>query len=280
MPRLAKMSEGIRVWDIAAGQEHTLLLADGDCFQPILYYSGKQVTQEGSSPQTNGVYTQQPVLLPFCMNRKDIDFPVLQLGYVSSVFSGGQSCLALADRNIMGYIASLHELASAERKYYCRLSSIKSQILRPLLGLDIIVDGTDGFSYFVCRYWKTVGDFLVMGGFQALVKPSLDFFGKSPELLQRLAETNDESVPLSDLLLALFALPIKHLHEYGRVLLKLATCFEVGSLRKPTRRLICESSNKALTLQSAGRFSVNWFILFNDALVHAQVSESYMRNVE
>lgn len=46
------------------------------------------------------------------------------------------------------------------------------------------------------------------------------------------------------------------------------------SLRKPHRRLICESSNKALTLQNAGRFSVNWFILFNDALVHAQVSST------
>ncbi|MGH0117624.1 UNVERIFIED_CONTAM: hypothetical protein FKN15_041816 [Acipenser sinensis] len=380
VPRLAKMSEGIRVWDIAAGQEHTLLLADGDCFQPILYYSGKQVTQEGSSPQTNGVYTQQPVLLPFCMNRKDIDFPVLQLGYVSSVFSGGQSCLVLADRNVMGYISSLHELASAERKFYCRLSSIKSQILRPLLGLENLCTALGTASSLLLQtmasqfsklcyltgqhvaslnlflhstkevkglgmlehsvifvdiykkqvhsigtlagkslqttawYWKTVGDFLVMGGFQALVKPSLDFFDKSPELLQRLAETNDESVPLSDLLLTLFDLPVRHLHEYGRVLLKLATCFEVStadyqklqdgsskyealaihlkrkrkeaeytyhfwkrfpgkmtdSLRKPSRRLICESSNKALTLQSAGRFSVNWFILFNDALVHAQ----------
>lgn len=47
------------------------------------------------------------------------------------------------------------------------------------------------------------------------------------------------------------------------------------SLRKPHRRLICESSNKALTLQNAGRFSVNWFILFNDALVHAQVSPTH-----
>lgn len=43
------------------------------------------------------------------------------------------------------------------------------------------------------------------------------------------------------------------------------------SLRKPERRLLCESSNRALSLQHAGRFSVNWFILFNDVLVHAQV---------
>lgn len=59
----------------------------------------------------------------------------LQLGYVSSVFAGGQSCLALADQNVMGFIASLHELAAAERKFYCRLSNVKGQVLRPLLAL-------------------------------------------------------------------------------------------------------------------------------------------------
>uniref|UniRef100_A0AAQ6IBX4 VPS9 domain-containing protein n=1 Tax=Anabas testudineus TaxID=64144 RepID=A0AAQ6IBX4_ANATE len=141
-----------------------------------------------------------------------------------------------------------------------------------------------------------------------------DFFGKGPELLQRLSECSEENPSMADLLVALFYLPARHLHEYDRLLLKLGTCFEVSSsdyqklqdsrskfealdlqlkrkrkeaeytfhfwksfpgkmtdsLRKPHRRLICESSNKALTLQNAGRFSVNWFILFNDALVHAQ----------
>ncbi|KAA8579632.1 hypothetical protein FQN60_006725, partial [Etheostoma spectabile] len=159
-----------------------------------------------------------------------------------------------------------------------------------------------------------VGNFQVMGGFQTLTKPSLDFFGKNPELLKRLSECSEENPTMADLLVALFFLPTHHLHEYGRLLLKLATCFEVcsneyqvlqdscskfesltqllkrkrkdadytchfwksfpgkmtDSLRKPHRRLICESSNKALTLQNAGRFSVNWFIVFNDALVHAQ----------
>ncbi|XP_035248403.1 alsin isoform X3 [Anguilla anguilla] len=374
VPRLAKMSEGIRVWDVAAGQQHTVLLADGDCFQPILYYSGQQVRDgaPSSTPPETGGYTQQPVLLPFCMN----------LGYVSSVFAGGQSCLALADRNVMGFIASLHELAAAERRFYCKLSNVKSQILRPLLGLEtlgaalgpalnpllqtlaghfsrlchltgqhsvsltgflrrgrqrdvkglVMLEHAATFLDTYKEYCSSVGNFLVMGGFHALAKPSLDFFGKSPELLQRLAESSEESAPLSDLLAALFYLPVRHLHEYGRLLLKLATCFEVvrtqesaathpqctsgmhstldyqklqdgcskyealtlllkkrrkeaeytyhfwksfpgkmtDSLRKPSRRLVCESSNKALTLQNAGRFSVNWFILFNDALVHAQ----------
>lgn len=83
---LPQLSEGIRVWDIAAGENHTLLLADGDCSQPIIYYSGQQVKEEmeeevctKEQPQAEagkdaeqlvegGGYTKQPVLLPFCMN--------------------------------------------------------------------------------------------------------------------------------------------------------------------------------------------------------------------
>ncbi|XP_068165024.1 alsin isoform X2 [Antennarius striatus] len=374
IPRLAKLSEGIRVWDVSAGEKHTLLLADGDCIQPIIYYSGQQVREEteesavresgrrdegeGEETQAGGGFTQQPVLLPFCMN----------LRYVSNVFAGGQQCMALSDRNVMGFIASLHELASAERKFYCRLCGIKTQIIRPLLELEslssalgqvvlgllltltgrfsrlclltgrhaasltanlrrgrdvdglLVLDNTSVFLDSYHEYCVAVGNFLVMGGFQTLTKPSLDFFGKNVELLQRLLESSQENADAADLLVALFYIPTRHLHEYGRLLLKLATCFEVSSqdyqrlqdscskfeylslqlkrlrkdaeytfhfwksfpgkmtdsLRKPHRRLICESSNKALTLQNAGRFSVNWFILFNDALVHAQFSTHHV----
>lgn len=44
-------------------------------------------------------------------------------------------------------------------------------------------------------------------------------------------------------------------------------------LRLPQRRVVCESSNRSLTLQNAGRFSNHWFILFSDALVHTQVNK-------
>uniref|UniRef100_A0A3Q1G4H7 Alsin Rho guanine nucleotide exchange factor ALS2 b n=1 Tax=Acanthochromis polyacanthus TaxID=80966 RepID=A0A3Q1G4H7_9TELE len=345
VPRLAKMSEGIRVWDISAGEKHTLLLADGDCIQPIIYYSGQQVKEE----QQTGDYTQQPVLLPFCMN----------LGYVSSVFAGGRRCVALSDRNVMGFIASLHELASAERKFYCKLCSIKSQIIRPLLELGNVVLGVlqtlagrfsilchltgqhaasltanlrrgrevknllilDHAGIFLEAYREYVSDLFLDGFTLWTLKPVKPyFFGKSPELIQKLSECSEENPVMADLLVALFYLPTRHLHEYGRLLLKLATCFEVSSsdyqklqdscskfeasalqlkrkrkeadytfnfwksfpgkmtdsLRKPHRRLVCESSNKALTLQNAGRFSVNWFILFNDALVHAQFSTHHI----
>ncbi|XP_061632291.1 alsin isoform X1 [Phyllopteryx taeniolatus] len=359
VPRLAKLSEGIRVWDVSAGERHTLLLADGDCIQPILYYSGEQVkedTQESrikkEEEELYDSYTQQPVLLPFCMN----------LGFVSSVFAGGRQCVALSDKNEMGFIASFHELASTERKFYCKLCSIKTQVLSPLLELEslssnlgpmilrllqtlasqfgqlchltgqhavsvtanlrhshsikslFVLNHTRIFLDTYDEYCSTLDYFQVMGGFLALTKPSLDLFGKSPELLQRLAECCEGNLTVVELLVMLFCLPTLHLQEYGRLLLKLATCFEVcsndyqrlqescskfealdlllkrrrkeaeytflfwkgfpgkmtDSLRKPHRRLICESSNKALTLQNAGRFSVNWFILFNDALVHAQ----------
>uniref|UniRef100_A0A8C2IJ11 Alsin Rho guanine nucleotide exchange factor ALS2 b n=1 Tax=Cyprinus carpio TaxID=7962 RepID=A0A8C2IJ11_CYPCA len=361
LPHLTKLSDGIRVWDIGAGQQHTLLLADGDCIQPILYYSGqqvKEVMEQTEEEEQTGEYTQQPVLLPFCMN----------LGYVSSVCAGGRTCAALTDRNVMGFIASLHELAAAERKYYCKLNNINSLLLQPLLKLDslssslgqssagllqnligrlgrlsqltgqnsasltsflrrsrdirdlVIIDDAHLFLDTYSEYCSAVGDLLVMGGFQALVKPCHDVFGKGAEVVQKLSKCSEEGLPLADILAHLFYLPIKHLHDYGRLLLKLATCYEVSSvdyqklqdacskyesmtlhlkrrrkdaeytlhfwktfpgkmsesLRKPSRRLICESSNKALTLQNAGRFSVNWFILFNDALVHAQFSTHHV----
>uniref|UniRef100_A0A8C2X7U5 Alsin Rho guanine nucleotide exchange factor ALS2 n=1 Tax=Cyclopterus lumpus TaxID=8103 RepID=A0A8C2X7U5_CYCLU len=346
VPRLAKLSEGIRVWDISAGERHTLLLADGDCFRPIIYYSGQQVKEEAKESHV-----------------KNIFIFVFQLGYVSNVFAGGQCCVALSDMNVMGFIASLHELASAERKFYCKLCNIKTQIIRPLLdsalgqaatGLlhtlvgrfsllchltgqhaasltanlrrvrDVnsllVLDHASIFLDSYNEYCSAVGNFQVMGGFHTLTKPSLDFFGKSPELLKRLSECSEENPTMADLLVVLFYLPTRHLHEYGRLLLKLATCFEVcsndyqklqdscskfealalnlkrkmkdadytfhfwksfpgkmtDSLRKPHRRLICESSNKALTLQNAGRFSVNWFIVFNDSLVHAQFSTHHV----
>ncbi|XP_051986364.1 alsin [Xyrauchen texanus] len=360
IPNLTKLSEGIRVWDIGAGQQHTLLLADGDCMQPILYYSGQQVKEEVEQmgEEQTGEYTQQPVLLPFCMN----------LGYLSSVCAGGQTCATLADCNVMDFIASLHELAAAERKYYCKLSHIKSLLLQPLLKLDslsstlgqssagllqnligrlgrlsqltgqnsaslssilrrsrdirglVLLDDAHLFLATYSEYCTAFGDLLVMGGFQALVKPCHDVFGKGAEVVQRLSECSEEGLPLADNLAHLFNLPLKHLHEYGRLLLKLATCYEMNSvdyqrlqdacskyesmalhlkrrrkeaeftlnfwktfpgkmtdsLRKPSRRLICESSNKDLTLQNSGRFSVNWFILFNDALVHAQFSTHHV----
>ncbi|XP_078259641.1 alsin isoform X2 [Rhinoraja longicauda] len=358
VPRLAKIPEGVCVWDVAAGQGHTLFLADGEFFQPIVYYSGQEVSHNTRNTEHNPIHTKQPVLLSACS----------KFGYINSLFAGGQRCLSLADRNVMGYIASCHELASSERTFHCKLNDMKNRILRPLLGLDnlpsalgltlsqLLQDAASKFSklcYLIGQHSFTlnkflhgskdvktlvmldhskifldtfkefsisVGNFVVVGGFQALAKPTMELFSKNLQTLQKLSEVMDENTPAADLLHILFYMPSNHLHEYARLLLKLATCFEVtskeyhklqevscqfealglhlkkkrkeaeytysfwktfpgkmtGSLRKPERRLICESSNRSLTLQHAGRFSINWFILFNDALVHAQFSTHHI----
>ncbi|XP_003227382.2 alsin [Anolis carolinensis] len=354
VPRLAKVCGDNNIWNIAAGPDYSLFLIDGDDFQPSLYYSGRQEKGKDYSLSEESCF-KSPTLLLDCS----------KLGYISSVAAGGSNCLALVDKNIMGYIASLHELASTERQFYSKLSSIKSQVLRPLLGLDnlgapstvqLLQEVASKFSklcYLIgqhgasltdflqglkeaknlailkhsslflesyTEYCTSLTNFLVMGGFALLAKPAVDFLSKNLALLQDLSETNEESCPLVEVLNALFFLPLRRLHNYARVLLKLATCFEVtspeyqslqdssscyealavhlsrkrkeaeytlgfwktfpgkmtDSLRKPERRLICESSNRALSLQHAGRFSVNWFILFNDALVHAQFSTHHI----
>ncbi|KAH0621650.1 hypothetical protein JD844_023179 [Phrynosoma platyrhinos] len=314
VPRLAKVCHDNNIWNIAAGPDYSLFLIDGEDFQPSLYYSGQEEKGKDDFSSEESCF-KSPTLLLNCS----------KVGYISSMAAGGSNCLALVDKNIMGYIASLHELASMERQFYSKLSAIKSQVLRPLLGLDnlgaastvqLLQEMASKFS----KYCTSLTNYLVMGGFALLAKPAVDFLSKNQALLQDLSETNEEAYPLVEVLNDLFFLPFRRLHNYARVLLKLATCFEVtspeyqslqdssscyealavhlsrkrkeaeytlgfwktfpgkmtDSLRKPERRLICESSNRALSLQHAGRFSVNWFILFNDALVHAQFSTHHI----
>ncbi|XP_026231827.1 alsin-like isoform X2 [Anabas testudineus] len=366
VPQQAKLSDGLRVWDVSAGQSHSLLLADGDCVQPILLYCGQQesVTAQRERQQQNErpfqrspnrveSYRVRPTLLPFCM----------EMDYISTVCSGGQSCALLADQNVMGFISAIHELASRERHFYCWLSSVRKLLLTPLRsreglypslgepcthlffslcerfvrlsaligrhsaslsyflhdaqGRDVtslpLLTHTEHFLDIYKEYCSAVGDFEVMGGFQSLQKLSHECLGLQQTTLTQLCVA-DKSVNGDVDLVALFYWPLQQLHQYSRVLLKLASCYEVltveyqslhqGScqyeslslsmlkkkkeaettllfwkthsakntevLRLPKRRVVCESSNRSLTLQNAGRFSNHWFILFNDALVHTQ----------
>ncbi|XP_029980633.1 alsin-like isoform X2 [Sphaeramia orbicularis] len=367
VPKQAKLSEGLRVWGVSAGQSHSLLLADGDCVQPVLLYCGQQQestpaqnersnqSQRSSkrSPNRAESYTVRPTLMPVCM----------EMGYISSVYSGGQSCAVLADQNIMGFISAIHELASRERQFYCWLSSVKKLLLTPIrnressyssLGepcthlffdlcekfarLSVLIGRhSTSLSYFLhdvqgCdvtllpllmhtehfldvfkEYCSSVGDFQVMGGFQSLHKLSLECLGSQQAWPSQLCPSDQSTSGDLDLVSLLYW-PLQQLHQYSRVLLKLASCYDVLTveyqslhqgcsqyealslsllrkkkdaettfifwkthsgkttefLRLPQRRVMCESSNRSLTVQNAGRFSNHWFILFNDALVHTQ----------
>ncbi|XP_049905725.1 alsin-like isoform X1 [Epinephelus moara] len=367
VPQQAKLSDGLRVWDVSAGQSHSLLLADGECVQPVLLYCGQQ--QEPTSAQTERSkqsqrssqrspsraesYTVRPALLPSC----------IEMGYISTVRSGGQTCVVLADQNMMGFISAIHELASRERQFYCWLSSVKKLLLTPLrnresvspsLGepcthlffslcesfvrLSILIGRhstslsyllhdvqacdvtslsllthTEHFLDIYKEYCSSVGNFQVMGGFQSLHKLSLECLGSKQTTLAQLC-VSDQSASGDVDLVSLLYWPLQQLHQYSRVLLKLAACYDVLTteyqclqqgcsqydslsmsllrkkkeaettflfwkthsgkttevLRLPQRRVVCESSNRTLTLQNAGRFSNHWFILFNDTLVHTQ----------
>ncbi|XP_036899493.1 alsin isoform X3 [Sturnira hondurensis] len=343
-PLCVKCLDGKEVIHLEAGAYHSLALT-----------AKSQVYSWGSNTFGQLGHSDFPTTVP----------RLAKLGYISRVTAGKDSYLALVDKNIMGYIASLHELATTERRFYSKLSDIKSQILRPLLSLEnlgtastvqllqevasrfsklcyligqhgaslssflhgikearslVILKHASLFLDSYTEYCTSITNFLVMGGFQLLAKPAIDFLNKNQELLQDLSEVTDENTQLIEILNTLFFMPTRRLHNYAEVLLKLATCFEVtspeyqklqdssscyeslalhlgrkrkeaeytlgfwktfpgkmtDSLRKPERRLLCESSNRALSLQHAGRFSVNWFILFNDALVHAQFSTHHV----
>ncbi|KAM4561620.1 alsin-like isoform 1-T2 [Fundulus diaphanus] len=128
LPQHAKLSDGLRVWDVSAGQSHSLLLADGDCVQPVLLYCGQQSEKPQSpssghsSPSRAESYAVRPSLLPFC----------IEMNYISSVCSGGQTCAALTDQNVMGFIAAIHELASRERRFSCWMSDVRKVLISPL----------------------------------------------------------------------------------------------------------------------------------------------------
>uniref|UniRef100_A0A667WYP8 Alsin Rho guanine nucleotide exchange factor ALS2 n=1 Tax=Myripristis murdjan TaxID=586833 RepID=A0A667WYP8_9TELE len=335
VPQLTKLSEGLRVWDVSAGLSHSLLLADGDCVQPIIFYCGQQRQQEAEP--AGG---QSPVCVCVCA----------QMGYVSSVCGGGQSCAALADQNVMGFVAALHELASSERQQFCWLSAVRRSVLQPALSRGDEHRRFVRLCVLIGRHSVSLSSFLWDARRRDVTSLPLlthaDLFldayrqqcfvkiknlslslslslrqavGVQQASLSQLLGDSDGVVADVDLV-QLFYRPLQQLHQYSRLLLKLATCYDVVSaeylslhhgfsqyeslsvslwrrkkeaettflfwkthsgkttevLRLPERRVVCESSDRSLTLQNAGRFSNHWFILFNDALVHTQFSSHHV----
>ncbi|KAF3842963.1 hypothetical protein F7725_001812, partial [Dissostichus mawsoni] len=344
VPQQIKLSDGLRVWDLSAGQSHSLLLADGDCVQPVLLYCGQQQEQTSAqseksqqgqrscqrSPNRAESYTVRPSLLPFCM----------EMGYISSVCSVGQRCAVLADQNVMGFISAIHELASRERHFYCWLSSAKKLLLTPLRNKESVCPSLgepcthlffslcESFvrlSVLIGRHSTSLSYFLLeVQSSDVTALPLLthtehfmdiykdECLGSQQTVLAQLCADQSHGGDVD--LVSVFYRPLQQLHQYSRVMLKLAACFDVLTaecqslhqgcnqfdslslsllrkkteaettflfwkshsgkttevLRLPQRRVVCESSNRSLTLQNAGRFSNHWFILFNDTLVHTQ----------
>uniref|UniRef100_A0AAX7TLK5 Alsin Rho guanine nucleotide exchange factor ALS2 a n=1 Tax=Astatotilapia calliptera TaxID=8154 RepID=A0AAX7TLK5_ASTCA len=314
VPQQAKLSDGLRVWDLSAGQSHTLLLADGDCVQPVLLYCGQQKepvqterlnqSESSSKRSPNRVerYTVMPTLLPFC-----IEVCRSKMGYVSSVCSGGQSCAVLADHNVMGFISAIHELASRERHLYCWCSSVRKILLTPLQSLCPVLGEQCSHLFFsLCESFVQLSTLIGqhataltyflhnVQGCDVTTLPLLThteyFIDTYKRCLQEhlnctllcKAETHhcavqsvesngfQSAASSTSCLMSYQSTPgfIKEIYVCDFVLQE--------CLRLPRRRVVCESSNRSLTPQNAGRFSNHWFILFNDALVHTQFSTHHV----
>ncbi|KAG7236167.1 hypothetical protein INR49_001277 [Caranx melampygus] len=288
-PLCIKSLNNKEVVRVAAGAHHSIALTAQS--QPIIYYSGQQVKEGEEESQAkekeeeeerSGGFTPQPVLLPFCMNH---------------CVCRGRRCVALSDRNVMGFIASLHELAAAERKFYCKLCNIKTQIIRPLLELESLSSALGQVTHGLLQ--TLAGRFSLLCHLTGQHATSLTanlrrgrdvkcllildhdsiFLDSYNECASTSSSSDYQKLQDSCSRFEALALQLKRRRKEAEYTFHFWKSFPgkmTDSLRKPHRRLICESSNKALTLQNAGRFSVNWFILFNDALVHAQFSTHHV----
>lgn len=80
---------GDGVWSTAAGPDYSLFLADEENFQPGLYYSGQETTENNLSESNS---TKSPVLLLSCSKVSFISFMLVQC---ILVFFGNSSVLVV-----------------------------------------------------------------------------------------------------------------------------------------------------------------------------------------
>uniref|UniRef100_A0A673AXN5 Alsin Rho guanine nucleotide exchange factor ALS2 a n=1 Tax=Sphaeramia orbicularis TaxID=375764 RepID=A0A673AXN5_9TELE len=330
-PLCIKSLTGEEVIKVAAGSHHSLAVT-AQC--QVYSWGSNMCGQLGhvNSPVT--VPKQAKVKKKKKTHKKN---PKQAMGYISSVYSGGQSCAVLADQNIMGFISAIHELASRERQFYCWLSSVKKLLLTPIrnrgnrTSLKTLREICARFDRRVNKYVHTVAEKIIRPplfssiSFSSfclsclIVCPSSECLGSQQAWPSQLCPSDQSTSGDLDLVSLLYW-PLQQLHQYSRVLLKLASCYDVLTveyqslhqgcsqyealslsllrkkkdaettfifwkthsgkttefLRLPQRRVMCESSNRSLTVQNAGRFSNHWFILFNDALVHTQFSTHHV----
>lgn len=80
---------GDGVWSTAAGPDYSLFLADEEDFQPGLYYSGQETTENNLSESNS---TKSPVLLLSCSKVSFISFMLVQC---ILIFFGNSSVLVV-----------------------------------------------------------------------------------------------------------------------------------------------------------------------------------------
>uniref|UniRef100_T1J5J3 Pleckstrin homology domain-containing family A member 8 n=1 Tax=Strigamia maritima TaxID=126957 RepID=T1J5J3_STRMM len=126
-PQILNLESSAVVWDVAAGNKHTVLLADRGLNTEI-YYCGKQegplvgVEVDGPVPLSGAIGTNTPEIISI----SGCDSNVRQ------VFAGGLSCGCISDNTLPSTAITIRELCAAERCFYQTLTLFKDTVLDPL----------------------------------------------------------------------------------------------------------------------------------------------------
>ncbi|XP_033628839.1 alsin-like isoform X1 [Asterias rubens] len=159
IPKRIKMPNNALVWDAAAGSTHTLLLADGNSFQPDIYYLGKQPSlQELKSEGRTGTPESSPLkeskdsskkrsmssiakapIVKYAARAKQpekLTF-IRKCGWAQYIAAASDLCACITDKNVSGFTSILHELAATERLLHYQLSTVRSTILKAISSSEI-----------------------------------------------------------------------------------------------------------------------------------------------
>ncbi|XP_038072348.1 alsin-like isoform X2 [Patiria miniata] len=166
VPKRIKMPNNALVWDAAAGSTHTLLLADGNSFQPDIYYLGKQPSlqelknegrtgtpensplkesKEASKKRPMSSIAKGPTVKYAARAKQPEKLPFIRkCGWAQFVAAASDLCACITDKNASGFTAILHELAASERLLHYQLTTTRSTIIKALSSPDMnkVLEGT------------------------------------------------------------------------------------------------------------------------------------------
>ncbi|XP_052825972.1 alsin isoform X1 [Octopus bimaculoides] len=258
VPSPVKFVANCLVWDIAAGDNHSLFLTDSGGFHPDVYYSGKQPSENHYSSVTK---TSKPVVLN----------TLRKTGWIRSLQAGGISCGCLVGKSSSGQTATAFELALSERNFYSKLNKIATKFLSPLktsmflcamessyyksvftahidafldltnkigencVQLTRLIRGNEDITHSrmfqkskeLIEYFKNYslrfGDMLAINGFEHCTKIGNSYFEKIQNVFTEiLDESTSEKMNYASTLQRILQYPLHRPNEYGHMINKLS----------------------------------------------------------
>nr|KAG5713439.1 hypothetical protein BaRGS_024987 [Batillaria attramentaria] len=296
---------GCCVWDLAAGTNHSIFLADSSSMKPDVFYCGKQPGAVYELASSERAFYQELVKINTTLLK-----PLTKSSFftVTDVFPY-KSCL---NNLVAGFISLTRKIGEG----VIDLTEVVRED-QGLMSANFVRSYTSYIEEFR-RYSRFFADFLAIGGFEYCTRTGSEFFDKyqSRESPARTGEEKSEQKVEKSMgrFRSSMQFPFFRLKEYSRLLQKIAESLQLNSdasnllqkaavswdslkltvtsdhkladttrafwdganprladaLRIPSRRVMRDSKTLPLMMPAAGRFSTHLFILFNDMFVHLQ----------